>query len=69
MPQTLLNTAEAAAAIRLAIATLEKMRVHGTGPKFLKLGRAVRYRRADLDDWLGARLVSSTSEQPQGRPQ
>ena len=46
----------------LAEQTLRKLRVVGGGPRFVKLGRAVRYRLSDLDDWLEARLCDSTSE-------
>ncbi|MBO9377416.1 helix-turn-helix domain-containing protein [Sphingomonas histidinilytica] len=56
------DTEKAAEYLGLATNTLEKMRVHGTGPKFAKLGRAVRYRVADLEDYIAARVVSSTSE-------
>lgn len=56
------DTSGAAAYIGLAANTLEKMRTFGTGPRYAKLGRAVRYRRADLDAYVGERLVNSTSE-------
>lgn len=62
MPRPTLNTLDAAAHIGLAVPTLEKMRVHGNGPTFLKLGRAVRYRVVDLDDWLFHRRVTNTSQ-------
>ena len=42
--------------------TLEKWRLTGEGPPYLKLNRLVRYRSADVDAWLVARLVRSTSE-------
>lgn len=32
--------------------TLERWRSAGGGPRFVKMGRAVRYRLADLDAWL-----------------
>lgn len=63
MEQAVLKTDEAAARTGLSVSTLEKLRVYGGGPKFLRLGRAVRYRTADLENWLAARVVSSTSEQ------
>lgn len=62
MSNSILNTAEAARRLALASSTLEKMRVYGTGPSFLKLGRAVRYRPLDLDEWLLGRRVASTSQ-------
>ena len=58
----LLTTAEAAEIVRLSHTHLEKMRVYGRGPRFVRLGRAIRYRRADLAAWVEAGLVGSTSE-------
>jgi hypothetical protein len=54
---------EAAAALTgLAASTLAKLRCVGGGPPFIKLGRKVLYRRADLADWLNARRVANTCE-------
>lgn len=49
-----------AAAERLAVApaTLERWRVRRQGPAFVKLGRLVRYRVADLDAFVQASLAS-----------
>ena len=58
----ILNTKEAAAYVRLGKPTLERFRISGDGPKYCKLGGAVRYRKTDLDAWLESRLTSSTSE-------
>lgn len=60
----ILNTAEAAGYVRLAKVTLERFRLTGEGPTYLKLGGAVRYRRVDLDAWLESRLTTSTSFVP-----
>ena len=57
----ILTTLEAAQYVRLGKPTLERARVTGEGPRYAKLGGAVRYRRADLDAWLSSRIVSSTS--------
>ncbi|MBB4858284.1 putative DNA-binding transcriptional regulator AlpA [Novosphingobium chloroacetimidivorans] len=57
-----LDTHQAAIRTGLASSTLRKLRLTGAGPRFLKLGRAVRYREADLEEWLSARSVVSTSE-------
>lgn len=59
-----LNNEEAAKYLGLKAATLNKWRVYGEGPPFIKVGRLVRYRRADLDAYLSGRLVRSTSELP-----
>ena len=57
-----LDTRAAARHVGLSKSTLEKLRVFGGGPRYLKLGTAVRYRTEDLDAWLAARIVSSTSQ-------
>jgi predicted DNA-binding transcriptional regulator AlpA len=44
------------------IATLQKDRVRGTGPQYVKLGRHVRYRPADVEAWIAQRIRQSTSE-------
>jgi predicted DNA-binding transcriptional regulator AlpA len=62
MDEPVLNTREASALLGLAVPTLNKLRVYGDGPIFLKLGRAVRYRRADLESWLASRVRRSTSD-------
>ena len=58
----LMNPAMAAVFIGLAVATLAKLHCLGGGPAYLKLGRKVVYRRADLADWLGARRVANTTQ-------
>ncbi|MEO6248543.1 MAG: helix-turn-helix domain-containing protein [Sphingomicrobium sp.] len=57
-----MNTAEAARYVRLGKPTLERFRIKGDGPRYAKLGGAVRYRQADLDAWLESRMTRSTSE-------
>jgi predicted DNA-binding transcriptional regulator AlpA len=58
----LLNQQEAAARLRLSERTLERSRVTGDGPPFVKAGRRVLYRPADLDEWIAARVRTSTSD-------
>lgn len=41
---------------------LAKWRCLGGGPRFVKIGRRVRYRRADIDAFIGARVRASTSD-------
>ncbi|MFN3620395.1 helix-turn-helix transcriptional regulator [Sphingorhabdus sp.] len=62
MSKCILNTKEAAEYVRLGKPTLERFRLSGDGPRYCKLGGAVRYRGTDLDDWLESRLVRSTSD-------
>jgi predicted DNA-binding transcriptional regulator AlpA len=44
------------------VRTVERLRVTGTGPKFLRIRHSVRYRPADVEAWLASRVVGSTSE-------
>ena len=57
----LLTQSDAAKLLRLSERTLERLRLQGGGPPFVKAGRSVRYRESDLDAWIAARVVSSTS--------
>lgn len=59
----LLFTDEVAFLVGLKPRALAALRLRGGGPRFVRLsGRAVRYRRADLDAWINARIVSSTAD-------
>jgi hypothetical protein len=61
-----LNTVEAAVYLQLGRSTLEKKRISGDGPRFLKLGcgkqARVSYEVGDLDEWLESTKRRSTSE-------
>ena len=57
-----MRTPEAAAYLNVQSSTLEQWRWNGRGPRFSKLGRAVRYRQSDLDEFLNARVFSNTTE-------
>jgi transcriptional regulator GlxA family with amidase domain len=63
---TYLTTAEAAQLVRLSPRTLERLRLQGSGPRYLKAGRGkkarVLYRRTDLVAWLEQSEFKSTSE-------
>ncbi|EKE09755.1 MAG: hypothetical protein ACD_16C00113G0002 [uncultured bacterium] len=61
-----LKTPEAAAYLNVQPATLEQWRWNGRGPRFAKIGRSVRYRQADLDTFLEARVFASTTEAQAG---
>lgn len=43
-------------------ALLDKLRCYGGGPKFIKVGKSVRYRKSSLDIWLSERERVSTSD-------
>ena len=61
-PDALLTTEEAAPRVRLSPRTLERYRVTGGGPEFLKVGRLVFYQRKTLDAWLETKRRRSTSD-------
>lgn len=55
-------TPQAADYLGLKAPTLEKWRSEGGGPPFVKLGRAVRYRVADLDQFAAERVRAHTAQ-------
>ena len=61
-----LNTRDAAAHLGLSTRTLDRYRVSGDGPVFLKFGGRVRYLREDLDAWARSRRRRSTSDDGTG---
>jgi predicted DNA-binding transcriptional regulator AlpA len=65
MTEACLRTPEASKFLGIAESTLEKMRVTGTGPVFIRIGtRTVAYRKQDLDAFLAARVCQSTLDRP-----
>ena len=61
----LMRTEEAGRYLGLSPSLLNKLRLTGDGPAFVRLaGRAIRYRRADLDAWVAASVMQSTSQYP-----
>lgn len=54
-----LKTPEAAELLNVSIAWLERQRWLGTGPKYIKIGRSVRYPDAELAKYIAANLVNT----------
>lgn len=51
----LLTTAQVAELVSIHPATLRGWRMHGEGPKWVRVGKAtIRYRRSDLDNWMAS---------------
>ena len=67
-PHLPLNVSEASRHVGLSVSTLNKLRVLGGGPIYLKLGRRVAYDVADLDAWLASKRRRSTSDFGDGCP-
>lgn len=57
-----LTVAEAAEYLRVSAAFLNRARLTGEGPVYLKLGHRVVYSPDDLSDWLEGRRRISTRE-------
>ncbi len=56
---------EASLYVGLSEPFLKKLRSIGGGPQYIKLGRAVRYLREDLDRWLQENRRQNTVNAPQ----
>jgi predicted DNA-binding transcriptional regulator AlpA len=61
-----ITVSAAAAYTGLAESTLNKLRMSGAGPRFLKISaRRVAYDTSDLDEWLASKRRRSTSDNGQ----
>jgi predicted DNA-binding transcriptional regulator AlpA len=54
VPSELIDEATLASRLGVSRSTLQSWRYTGRGPRFIKLGRMVRYRNADIDAYLRA---------------
>lgn len=57
-----LTEREVAERLGLSVATLRAWRHRGKGPRFLRLGRSVRYLPSDVDDFVRASAVDPPSD-------
>ncbi len=57
-----LTDIEVAARLGVSRFTVRSWRLKGTGPRFLKMGRAVRYRPQDVDEYERQALVDTQTE-------
>jgi hypothetical protein len=58
----LMREAEAARRLGTSVRTLQKWRCNGKGPRFVRLGRSVRYDPADLEACIARGRRTSTSD-------
>jgi predicted DNA-binding transcriptional regulator AlpA len=56
----LLNEYQVAKFLQLSVASVRRWRLFRTGPKYLKIGAAVRYRRKDVETWLSSCRAASS---------
>jgi predicted DNA-binding transcriptional regulator AlpA len=59
----LLHPAQVAKLLAVSPSWLAKSRLNGTGPRFVKIGRAVRYALSAVREYIMSRQRNSTSEQ------
>jgi hypothetical protein len=57
-----LNENQAANFLGVSVRTLQAWRVRGGGPRYMKIGRAVRYQHRELVAFQETHTVSSTTE-------
>ena len=57
-----LTTKQAAHYLAMSHQWLEISRHNGSGPPYIKLGRAVRYKRSDLDEYMTSARRQHTAE-------
>lgn len=55
MTETLMSVEELAAFLAVPVKTVYKWRAEGSGPRAHKVGRHLRFRRADVERWLDQR--------------
>jgi hypothetical protein len=55
---------EAARVLGLSVATMRAWRQSRRGPRFVRLGRAIRYTPEDLKQFVAANTVDTTPESP-----
>jgi predicted DNA-binding transcriptional regulator AlpA len=60
--ERLLLPEEAAKILKLSGSWLAKARMDGTGPKFVKFGRAVRYKKSSLLKFIQEQTRTNTNE-------
>jgi len=61
-PEALLTATDAARLLRVSLSWLAKARLTGDGPRYIKIGRSVRYLESSLREYIKMRTRSSTSE-------
>jgi hypothetical protein len=59
----LLTPKEAATRLKVSVSWLAKARMRGDGPPYILICRSIRYREADLLQWMKSRQRLSTSQQ------
>lgn len=64
MTDDLLTPVQLAELVGVPRSTVYTWRYHGTGPRAIKVGRHIRFRRSDVDAWLEANSDPKDSDTP-----
>ena len=51
-PPEMMNDLQVAEYLNVSVSTLRRWRLLNQGPKYLKIGAAVRYKRGDVETWM-----------------
>ena len=62
-PEALWDALSTAEYLGVSLPTLKRMRRDGRGPTYRRIGRLVKYRRADIDHWLDEQAVRTIHDQ------
>jgi predicted DNA-binding transcriptional regulator AlpA len=65
-PDALLTEIHAADFLSMSVRTLQSWRGQGRGPAHVQAGRAIRYRRSDLIDWIRRNTVAHNAGAKEG---
>lgn len=57
--EELFSPSDLAGYLKVPISTVYQWNYHGSGPRVLKVGRHVRYRKSDVERWLVAQEQAS----------
>ena len=63
MLEQLYNEKETAKLLSMSVKTLQRYRYTGGGPIYIKLGKSVRYKEADIEKYVSERTRYITTEQ------
>jgi predicted DNA-binding transcriptional regulator AlpA len=65
--QELLTERDVARITGLSVASVRRWRLRRQGPRYLKIGSAVRYRSEDISTWIESRPTGGGQQQSEAR--
>ena len=61
MNKRMMNEKDAAAYLGMSVKWLQQGRCKNFGPRYVKMGKAVRYAQAELDNYVASRTVNPSA--------